>query len=194
MSRFDQAIILATEAHAGQVRKGTENASGLAIPYITHPVAVAALVVKYGGDEDQAIAALLHDALEDGGPQWRGPIRQQFGDRVLKIVEACTDGEPDASGQKAPWKERKEAYLASFAKKPDDALLVAGCDKLHNLQSINADRAEVGDAVFDRFTANKEQTLWYYSQLVQTLVPRAPEPLGLALTLSLNTLMRSQQA
>ena len=191
-ARFDQALQLATQAHAEQIRKGTENANGFAVPYITHPVAVSALVVRYGGDEDQAIAALLHDVLEDGGPQWADPINSAFGGRVLSIVQACTDGVPDAAGRKPPWKERKEAYIAGFAKKSDDAMLVAGCDKLHNLQSINADCAELGDAVFDRFTASKEQTLWYYGQLVQTLVPRVPSALAAALSGSLETLLHNR--
>lgn len=181
MSRFDKALALATVAHAGQVRKGTENALGFAVPYITHPVAVAALVVRYGGDEDQAIAGLLHDVLEDGGPQWADPILADFGPRVLSMVEACTDGIPDATGQKPPWKQRKVAYIAHLAESNDDALLVSACDKLHNLQSIVADVKELGDVVFDRFTASKDETLWYYGELVATLAERVPQPLGLAL-------------
>ena len=102
ITRFNQALALATEAHAGQIRKGTKNTQGFAVPYITHPVAVAALVVRYGGDEDQAIAALLHDVLEDGGPQWAEPIEAQFGVRVMAMVRSCTDGVPDATGKKPP--------------------------------------------------------------------------------------------
>lgn len=181
MSRFDKALALATVAHAGQVRKGTENALGFAVPYITHPVAVAALVVRYGGDEDQAIAGLLHDVLEDGGPQWADPILEDFGARVLSIVQACTDGVPDASGKKAPWKQRKVAYIAHLAESTGDALLVSACDKLHNLQSILSDAKEIGDKVFDRFTASKDETLWYYIELATTLADRVPLPLGKAL-------------
>jgi (p)ppGpp synthase/HD superfamily hydrolase len=181
MSRFDQALALATQAHTGQVRKGTENAHGLAVPYITHPVAVAALVLRYGGDEDQAIAGLLHDVLEDGGPQWAAPILEQFGPRVLAMVEACTDGVPDASGQKPPWKARKVAYIAHLAETHDDALLVSACDKLHNLTCILDDVREIGDKVFDRFTASKAETLWYYGELVALLVRRSPDALSKAL-------------
>lgn len=189
MTRFDQALILATEAHAGQIRKGTENAHGFATPYITHPVAVAALVVRYGGNEDQVIAGLLHDVLEDGGPQWSVPILEQFGERVLSIVEACTDGVPDATGQKPPWKQRKVAYLAHLSDSPDDALLVSACDKLHNLQAIVADVKGIGDAVFDRFTASKAETIWYYVELVLILGDRVPAELAEALTASYQELV-----
>jgi len=173
--RFDSALAMASEAHAGQVRKGTS------IPYISHPVAVASLVSQYGGDEDQAIAGLLHDVLEDGGPQWVHPIREQFGPRVLSMVESCTDGVPDATGKKPPWKQRKVAYLEHLAHASDDALLVSACDKLHNLRSIVLDLGDVGESVFDRFTAGKDGTIWYYRQLVSVLAPRVPAPLGHAL-------------
>lgn len=180
-ARFNQALTMATQAHNGQIRKGTENAQGIATPYITHPVAVAALVVRYGGDEDQAIAGLLHDVLEDGGPKWAEPIRAQFGARVLSMVQACTDGVPDATGQKPPWKQRKESYLAHLAESSGDALLVSACDKLHNLSCIVSDLRELGDAVFDRFTASKDQTIWYYTELARVLVGRVPERLGRAI-------------
>ena len=107
--RFTKAISLAARAHEGQNRKGTP------IPYITHPVAVAGLVAQFGGDEDQQIAALLHDVLEDGGPQFAAEIEREFGTRVLTIVEGCTDGVPDATGQKSPWAVRKQAYITHLA-------------------------------------------------------------------------------
>ena len=103
---FSSAVSLAAQAHAGQVRKGSS------IPYIAHPLGVASLVLEFGGDEEQAIAGLLHDVIEDGGAQFREPIQRLFGDRVLAMVETCTDGVPDASGKKEPWQERKERYLA----------------------------------------------------------------------------------
>lgn len=181
MTRFNQALAMATQAHGNQIRKGTENAQGLAVPYITHPVAVSALVVRYGGDEDQAIAGLLHDVLEDGGPQWADPIQRAFGDRVLSMVQACTDGVPDATGKKPPWKERKTAYLAHLAESSGDALLVSACDKLHNLTCIVADLRELGDAVFERFTASKEQTIWYYTELAGVLAGRVPARLDRAI-------------
>jgi len=181
MIRFNQALTMAVQAHGPQIRKGTENELGLAVPYITHPVAVSALVVRYGGDEDQAIAGLLHDVLEDGGPQWAEPIQTQFGDRVLSMVQACTDGVPDATGKKPPWQERKVAYLAHLAESSDDALLVSACDKLHNLSCIVADLREIGDAVFKRFTASKEQTIWYYTELARVLAGRVPDRLDRAI-------------
>lgn len=163
--RYTRAILLAAEAHEGQPRKGTP------IPYITHPVAVAALVARYGGNEDQQIAALLHDVLEDAGEHWAPRIRE-MGNQVYAIVRGCTDGTPDESGNKAPWKERKETYLAHLAHATGDVLLVSGCDKLHNLQSIHLDLTETGPAVFDRFKAGREGTLWYYGRLVETFEAR----------------------
>lgn len=178
---FNRALQLAIEAHAGQVRKGTENAAGLALPYITHPVAVAALVQRYGGTEDQVVAALLHDVLEDGGPQWARPIREAFGAEVLELVEFCTDGLPDETGRKPPWRERKEAYLAHLREAEGPGVLVSACDKLSNLQAIVLDLTEVGDAVWGRFTGKKDGTLWYYSALVDAFAGRVPPALERAL-------------
>ncbi len=157
--RYSQAIHFAATAHEGQPRKGTS------IPYIAHPVAVAALVAEYNGDEDQQIAALLHDVLEDGGPHHAPEIERLFGARVLAIVEACTDGVPDASGVKPPWEKRKHDYLEHLAVASDDVLLVSGCDKLSNAQAILSDLEKIGQAVFDRFTAKREGTIWYYQEL-----------------------------
>lgn len=168
--RFTKALAVAAEAHEGQERKGT------GIPYITHPVAVAALVARYGGDEDQQIGALLHDVLEDAGEAW-APRIAEFGDRVLAIVRACTDGTPDAkTGKKAPWRVRKEAYLVHLSETPDEALLVSACDKLHNIQSIHLDLVEVGISVFDRFTASRDETLWYYRSLAEIFTARKIAP------------------
>lgn len=179
--RFNRALQLAIEAHAGQVRKGTENTAGLALPYITHPVAVAALVQRYGGTEDQVIAALLHDVLEDGGPQWAQPIREAFGAEVLELVEFCTDGLPDETGRKPPWRERKEAYLAHLREAEGPGVLVSACDKLANLQAILLDLTEVGEAVWDRFTGGKDGSLWYYRELVECFAGRVPPALARAL-------------
>ena len=137
---------------------------------------MAGFVAHYGWDEHQQIAGLLHDVLEDAGPAWR-PAIDEFGPRVLAIVEACTDGTPDpVSGHKAPWKERKQAYLAHLAETPDDALLVSACDKLHNAESILLDLTETGLSVFDRFSASKEQTLWYYRELARIFTERKARP------------------
>lgn len=177
--RFTEAISLAARAHEGQSRKGTP------IPYITHPVAVAGLVAQYGGDEDQQIAALLHDVLEDGGPQYEAEIGEKFGQRVLAIVRGCTDGVPDQTGQKAPWKERKAAYLDHLAVASADIHMVSGCDKLSNARAILDDLVAIGPAVFDRFTAKKDGTLWYYSQISGIFSDvRAPMAKELAATVS----------
>lgn len=128
-ARISQALALAVEAHDGQKRKGT------AIPYIAHPMAVASIALEHGADEEQAMAALLHDAVEDGGPQYAILIRNQFGDRVADIVEGCTDGVRDANGIKEAWKPRKERYLVHLKEASDDVLLVSGSDKLHNAKA-----------------------------------------------------------
>lgn len=189
--RFNHALQLAIEAHAGQVRKGTENAAGLALPYITHPVAVATLVQRYGGTEDQVIAALLHDVLEDGGPQWAQPIRAAFGAGVLQLVEFCTDGLPDDTGRKPPWRERKEAYLAHLRKTEGPGVLVSACDKLANLQAILLDLTEVGETVWDRFTGGKDGSLWYYRELVAAFAGRVSPVLEQALQRDLGTVLAS---
>ena len=156
--RYSQALALAAKAHEGQARKGT------AIPYIVHPVGVAALVAQHGGDEDQQIAALLHDVLEDGGPDFQ-PQVAAFGERVLHMVMGCTDAMPDANGAKAPWEERKRAYLNHLMAADSDTLLVSGCDKLYNARAILDDLRTIGPAVFERFSAGQAGTLWYYGQL-----------------------------
>lgn len=157
--RIAQALALAVEAHDGQKRKGTQ------IPYIAHPMAVASIALEHGADEEQAMAALLHDAVEDGGPEYALRIREQFGDRVADIVAGCTDGVPDAAGKKEAWQPRKERYIAHLEEASDDVLLVSGSDKLHNARAIVEDLLTTGQAVFKRFTATKEQTLWYYETL-----------------------------
>jgi (p)ppGpp synthase/HD superfamily hydrolase len=152
---------LAARAHEGQNRKGTP------IPYITRPVAVAGLVAHYGGDEDQQIGGLLHDVLEDGGPQYAQEIEREFGSRVLAIVKGCTDGTPDSKGQKAPWTDRKTAYLEHLASASSDVHMVPGSDKLNNARAILDDLVAIGPIVFERFTAKKEGTLWYYAELAK---------------------------
>lgn len=159
--RLAKALALAIEAHDGQKRKGTD------IPYISHPMAVAAIALEYGADEEQAMAALLHDAVEDGGAPFAHRIRTQFGDRVADIVVGCTDGVPDASGQKEDWKPRKTRYLDHLQHASVDVLLVSGSDKLHNARAIVSDLRGIGKAVFDRFAASQADTLWYYDELAK---------------------------
>jgi len=164
--RLSQALALAIEAHNGQFRKETT------IPYIAHPMAVASIALEYGADEDQAMAALLHDAVEDGGAKFAEVIRSKFGDRVADIVNGCTDGVPDNNGIKPPWKQRKESYIAHLKSAPDDVLLVSGSDKLHNARAIVSDLQNIGVRVFDRFSSSKEQTLWYYQSLADIFKTR----------------------
>jgi len=159
--RIADALALAVQAHEKQVRKGTS------IPYVAHPMGVASIALEFGADEDQAIAALLHDVLEDGGPQYGPVIKERFGERVLAIVEGCTDGLPDASGKKADWGERKRAYVEHLVQASDDVLLVSGSDKLHNARAIVSDLLKIGPDVFSRFTAGREGTLWYYRALAE---------------------------
>ncbi len=159
--RVAKALALAVQAHDGQKRKGTD------IPYVAHPMGVASIALDYGATEDQAIAALLHDVLEDGGPQFVSVIREGFGEAVLAIVEGCTDGVPDAQGRKADWKERKRSYLDHLETAADEIILVSGADKLHNARAIVSDLQSVGPTVFDRFSAGRDGTLWYYRQLAK---------------------------
>jgi GTP pyrophosphokinase len=142
-------------------------------------MSVSALVMENGGEEDQAIAGLLHDVIEDADPpssvaQIRKNILDQFGSRVLALVEGCTDGEADEGGKKAPWRERKEAYLAHLQNEPTELLLVSCCDKLHNARAILTDLTTHGDILFDRFTGKKEGTLWYYRTLTNIFEQRLP--------------------
>lgn len=179
--RFNRALQLAMFVHSGQIRKQTHNAHDIPLPYITHPVTVAMLVQRYNGTEDQIIGGLLHDVLEDGGAQWAGPIRSEFGEAVLQIVEFCTDGIPDATGKKAPWEARKQKYLEHLRQSDGPGLLVSACDKLANLEAILLDLIEHGESVWSRFTATKDQSLSYYEALVKAFAGRVPEPLACTL-------------
>lgn len=170
LSKLASALDLAIQAHQGQVRKSTT------IPYISHPMAVASIALEFGATEDQAIAALLHDAIEDGGIQYANIIKAQFGDHVHNLVQGCTDGTPDASGKKAAWLERKTAYLHHLEAASDDVLLVSCSDKLHNARAIVSDLIKEGPSVFDRFSSTTEQTLWYYRQLAMIFNNRKTPP------------------
>ncbi len=170
LSKLASALDLAIQAHQGQVRKSTT------IPYISHPMAVASIALEFGATEDQAIAALLHDAIEDGGIQYANIIKAQFGDHVHNLVQGCTDGTPDASGKKAPWLERKTAYLQHLEAAPDDVLLVSCSDKLHNARAIVSDLINEGPSMFNRFSSTTEQTLWYYRQLAMIFNNRKTPP------------------
>ncbi len=172
--RFRRATDLALELHADQRRKRSP------VPYAAHLFSVAALAMEHGGDEDEAIAALLHDAVEDqGGLETRARIAAEFGERVAAIVDGCTDGIPDEeTGERGPWRERKEAYVEHLKDCDLSVLLVANCDKLHNARSILSDQHEEGDAVFDRFSAAKEETLWFYRAVSDICVARRDDRLS----------------
>ncbi len=156
--RFDEALTFASRLHAGQVRKGST------IPYLSHLLAVTAIVMDCGGGEDEAIAALLHDAIEDqGGPATRAEIRRRFGEHVVAIVDGCTDAE---TVPKPPWRQRKEAYVAHVGDASPSVRLVSAADKLHNARSILVDYRWLGEALWDRFRGGRDGTLWYYRALV----------------------------
>ncbi len=159
--RFESACVFACSRHHGQRRKGS------GAPYVTHPMGVASLVGDYGGNEDQAIAALLHDVMEDCGVT-KEEIAARYGERVANIVDACTD---TTESPKPPWRERKEKHLALVRNKPADVKLVLSCDKLHNASTIWRDlgRPSVGDAVWSRFRASKPEVLWYYRTMLEAL-------------------------
>jgi (p)ppGpp synthase/HD superfamily hydrolase len=167
--RFAHAVAYASEAHSGQVRKGTE------VPYLSHLLAVAALTLEHGGTEVQASAAVLHDVVEDQGGEPRlRDVRGRFGAEVADLVAALSDAAPAAGETKPPWRERKTAYLRHLGELVADghpAALVSLCDKLHNARSIVADASDPagpGPAVFDRFSASPEETAWYYRSLRDT--------------------------
>ena len=158
--RFFDAVRYAGDAHAGQFRKGTN------APYIGHLMGVASIVLDAGGDEDEAIAALLHDAAEDAGGRERlDDIRARLGDRVARLVEACTDA---WTTPKPAWIERKRAYVEHARQLTPDELRVSAADKVHNAYAILRDLRNVGEGVWDRFNASPADILNYYRSLVRS--------------------------
>lgn len=156
-ARFDKALVYASDIHPSQRRKGADT------PYIAHLLSVSAITIDYGGDEDQAIAALLHDAAEDQGGEARlRDIGDRFGERVARIVADCTD---TVETPKPAWRIRKENYLRALPSKSADSLLVSLADKTHNAEAILNDFRTVKMSVFDRFTGGIDGTLWYYRAL-----------------------------
>jgi (p)ppGpp synthase/HD superfamily hydrolase len=168
--RLGRALDVAADLHRGQVRKGSS------IPYLSHLMAVAALVMEDGGDEDQVVAALLHDAAEDqGGEATLLHIEQQFGSRVAEMVRDCSDSLVDRGTEKAPWHERKQAALAKLASVGSDSLVVIAADKLHNVQSTVADLRLLGEPVWTRFKTGRDGFLWYHREMAERLFDLAPE-------------------
>lgn len=159
-NRFEEAFFYAAALHSTQKRKGSD------IPYIAHLMAVCALVLEQGGDEDQAIAALLHDAVEDqGGRPTLDEIRQRFGERVARLVEGCTDTD---TVPKPPWRRRKEEYIRQLHSAPPEVLTIVLADKIHNARAVLRDYQALGDGLWQRFRGGKEGTLWYYRALATT--------------------------
>ncbi len=165
-SPFEEALVLANRLHHSQRRKATS------IPYIGHLLGVCSLVIEHGGSEDEVIAALLHDAVEDqGGAETLAAIRRRFGDHVADIVHACSDTDQQP---KPPWLARKQDYVRHLRTVPMDVLRVSAADKVHNARAILADHLAVGDTVFERFSAPRTLTLAYYCALAEVFDARLP--------------------
>jgi (p)ppGpp synthase/HD superfamily hydrolase len=178
--RFREAFLYAARMHAAQTRKKT------VVPYIAHLMSVSALVLEAGGNEDLAIAALLHDVVEDcGGKPVLEEVRRRFGSRVAHVVDGCTDS---YTAPKPPWRERKLEYLQHLEQADSDVRLVSTADKLHNARSILADYRKCGEAVWQRFRGKRNGTLWYYRALTDELRRRNKNPLVDQLQLAVNEL------
>jgi (p)ppGpp synthase/HD superfamily hydrolase len=157
-SHFREALVYACELHAEQVRKGSR------VPYVAHLLGVASIALEYGAKEDEAIAALLHDAIEDqGGVSTKQEIQRRFGETVATIVDGCSDTDQTP---KPPWRERKQAYIDHIPKASASVRLVSAADKLYNARSIVQDYRQVGEAIWERFTGGASGTLWYYRAIV----------------------------
>ena len=166
---FCEALNFAAQMHLRQFRKGRP------IPFVSHLLAVASLVLEYGGNEDEAIAALLHDAVEDqGGRPVLDRIRRRFGETVAEIVEGCTDS---YTIPKPPWRERKESYICHLANASPSVLLVCTADKVHNARSLVRDYRELGNSLWSTFKGGREGTLWNYRALLEALRARSKSPL-----------------
>ncbi len=170
--RFDDALLLASSHHREQLRKGSK------VPYMTHLMSVSALVMEHGGTEDQAIAALLHDAVEDAlagqGGAVLAEIRERFGDAVADMVAACSDGLNDSGERKGTWQERKQAYVDGLPHKSLDALLVTAADKTHNGLCIAADVRRYGHEFWATFNASPAELVWYYTSVRDVVAARLP--------------------
>lgn len=178
--RFLNAFAFAAQKHSGQTRKAST------IPYIAHLMGVASLVLEAGGDEDLAIAALLHDVVEDcGGAPMLKEVSTRFGKRVAKIVDGCTDAD---TYPKPPWRQRKEEYIARLQGEGPDTQLVSASDKLNNIRSIISDYRAIGESVWSRFNGGREGTLWYYRTLRDQYLRHKPNRITRELDLSVKEL------
>ncbi len=184
--RFLRAFNFAAEKHSGQTRKAST------IPYIAHLMGVASTVLEFGGDEDLAIAALLHDVVEDcGGAPMLKEVRRQFGPRVAKVVDGCADSD---TYPKPPWRERKETYIQHLKSADAGTRLVSAADKLNNVRSILADYREVGESIWARFHGGRDGTLWYYRALLEEFLRRKPNRLIRELELAIRELEATASA
>jgi GTP pyrophosphokinase len=197
--RFDAALLFASFLHRRQVRKAT------GLPYISHLLAVSSMVIEDGGTEDEAIAALLHDAVEDCGDAYpggraalRGYIEREFGAQVLEIVNACTDDDEVAKGkadsqerERAAWRERKRRYIEHIATSPPAALRVACADKIHNVRSTIVDYERIGESLWERFrTKSGDDQIWYYMALADAFSRTNLERLPILLRREVDSLVQ----
>lgn len=168
--RFEGALVYANQIHAGQVRRKT------GMPYIAHLLGVTGIVLEHGGTEEEAIGALLHDAVEDaGGPKRLDDIRARFGAKVADIVRGCTDSD---AIPRPPWRERKAAYLEHLPEASDSVRLVSAADKLHNARALLRTYRKIGETVFERYSGGKGGTLWYYRTLVNVFQAAGPRSIA----------------
>ncbi len=169
--RYADAVAYSATAHAAQRRKGTD------IPYIAHLIAVSGSVIEAGGDEDQAIAGLLHDVVEDQGGLYRADdVRARFGDRVVDIVLGCSDSTVEDRKDKLPYAKRKAAHIAHLREASDDVLLVTAADKLHNARAIHTDLLIDGPDMLKRFNGEPDQIIAYYRSILDVLEARGVAP------------------
>lgn len=184
--RLQRAFRYAAEKHAGQTRKQS------AVPYLSHLMAVTSLVLEGGGDEDMAMAALLHDVVEDcGGMPRLREVHKKFGARVAKIVEGCTDSFSDP---KLPWIVRKKEYIKRLKHEDAETRLVSASDKLHNVRTVMTDYRQDGESIWKRFSGRREGTLWYYRALSDEFRRRKPNRITRELALAVQELQKTAGA
>jgi (p)ppGpp synthase/HD superfamily hydrolase len=176
--RFDDALVFASDAHRTHTRKAT------GVPYVSHLLAVASIALEAGADEDVAIAALLHDSVEDRGVSLE-QLRTRFGDTVASIVAEVTE---TSEHPKPPWRPRKEAYLAHLETASPGALVVSAADKLHNVRTMVAELLAAGPSLWSRFRAGPDEQVWFHRAVADVIARRLPGPLADALAATVDDL------